>query len=85
VSAALQVEIFGNWSGTNYGLDHISCLNAFRFFSPLSVPEQCCREIVYISCIHWLFLYECSDIAREGIKKCAPNLAYLFLENGKRF
>jgi hypothetical protein len=34
-SAALQVEIFGNSSGTNYKLDHITYANAISFHSSL--------------------------------------------------
>jgi hypothetical protein len=33
VSVALQAERFGNSSGTNYKLDHITSLNAFGFHS----------------------------------------------------
>jgi hypothetical protein len=59
VSAALQVERFGNSSGTNYKLDHITNSNtfsfhssAFRFMSNVTVKWY---TFVNISCEHTVF------------------------------
>jgi hypothetical protein len=56
VSVPTQVERFGNSSGTNINLSFYLLMCVYFSFFFLSIHEQCYSKMVYIPCVHSVFL-----------------------------
>lgn len=65
VNAVLEVERYGNSSGTNYKLDPITHSDVFHIHSSaLSLHQQCYSKMVYILCVHLVYVssYGCEPL-----------------------